>query len=68
MNGTDDLMIRTNGTLEVAEHLRPKPARSLQHLDLCPKYTRIPRPFAIRWVTEWIDLDEAASLTIEGEA
>jgi hypothetical protein len=65
---TGDQMTRTSGTLPVAEHLRPQPA--FQHLDLCPKYTRLrlPSPFAVHWTTVWIDLDEAASLIIAGEA
>jgi hypothetical protein len=59
--------IRISGTLPVAEHLRPKPA-ILQNFDCCPRYIRVPMPFAIRWTTEWIDLEDATSLTIEGEA
>ena len=64
----DDL-IRTAGTLPVAQHLKPKPS-PLQNLDLCPKYKRLhlPPPFAVHWVTEWVDVDEASSLMIEGEA
>jgi hypothetical protein len=65
-----DEMIRTSGTLPVAQHLRPKPAFQHLDLDLCPKYTRLrlPSPFAVHWTTNWVDLDEAAGLTIEGEA
>ena len=57
-----EFQIRTAGTFPIAPHLRPKPS-PLQHLDLCPKYRRLHlrSPFADHWVTQWIDLDEAAS-------
>jgi hypothetical protein len=30
-----DEMIRTSGTLPIAQHLRPKPAHFLQNFDCC---------------------------------
>ncbi len=64
-----DQMIRTSGTLPVAQRLRPKPApRSLQQSTCCPRYIRLPRPFAVPWAVDWVDLEDAAGLTIEGEA
>jgi hypothetical protein len=64
--GKRDERFRTCGTLEVAEHLRPP--HSLQHLDCCPRYIRLPMPFAIPWAVDWVDLEDATGLTIEGEA
>jgi hypothetical protein len=67
---SDDRMTRTGGTLPIAPHLKPKPAYFLQNFGCCPRYIRLhlPTPFAVHWVTEWVDLADATGLTIEGEA
>jgi hypothetical protein len=62
---SNDQMVRTSGTLPVAQHLKPKPA---QNFDCCPRYSRLPMPFAHPWLIDCVDVDDATGLTIEGEA
>jgi hypothetical protein len=50
--------LRTTGRSQVADHLRPKPRRFLQHLDCCQRYVRLARPGEICWRVDFIELDE----------
>jgi hypothetical protein len=60
---------RIGGRLAVAPHLRPKPRRVARG-DRCERIVMIPRDWGLerRFVSDWIDPQEAATWHVQGEA